>query len=201
LTAAVQKRRFVTRYRRNQPAFLVDRARLAVVPVGLEFVTMKYTGQSILPGTAGGDFASRILGILGETLGHEGLNYNLEAILDSSPLNRSWPIMSRPTGFAFLDHSPLTTHHLPTLEEVAGLTSWNGELSPVQQIQAGGALHALAGAGTQWILLPPSPSTKEEDMVGLLRTAWKETQVSRLRFIRLNNPGRQLAAPWEVLAK
>src|SRR5439155_8524548 len=39
LTAAIQKRRFLTRHRRRQPAFLVDRARLAVVPVGLEAVT------------------------------------------------------------------------------------------------------------------------------------------------------------------
>jgi len=80
---------------------------------------------------------------------------------------------------------------------VAGLTTWNEELSPIQQIQAGGQLHGLAGAGTQWILLPSRLSMKEDDMIGLLRTAWKETQVNRIRFVRLNKEGRQLSAPWE----
>ncbi|HEV2947869.1 MAG TPA: ATP cone domain-containing protein, partial [Gemmataceae bacterium] len=61
ITAAVQKRRFITRYRRKQPAFLADRARLAVVPVGLESVTRRYTGQNILLGNAGADFASKII--------------------------------------------------------------------------------------------------------------------------------------------
>jgi len=195
ITAAVQKRRFITRYRRKQPAFLVDRARLAVVPVGLESVTRRYTGQSILLGNAGADFACRIIRGLGETLREEGSIYNLEAVLDSAPSHEAWPVMGRLTHFEVAGQGSQLT--LPNIEEVAGLTTWNKDLTPAQQIQAGGLLHALVGAGTQWVLLPPGFSLKEEDMVAVLRTAWKETQANRIRFVSLDHEGRQLTAPWE----
>jgi len=195
ITAAVQKRRFITRYRRKQPAFLVDRARLAVVPVGIESVTRRYTGQNILLGNAGADFASKIIRGLAETLREEGLIYNLEAVLDSAPSQEAWPFMRSLTrselGGQGSDWTP------PALEEVAGLTTWNEELTPAQQIQAGGLLHAIAGAGTQWVLLPPGFSLKDEDMVAVLRTAWKETQANRIRLVQLDHEDRQLTAPWE----
>jgi hypothetical protein len=195
LTAAVQKRRFLVRYRRHRPAFLVDRARLAVVPVGLEEVTRNYTGQRILPGSPGADFACRIVQTLHETLREEGPMYSLEACLDSPPT--SDPIV---TTISSVSPTALTKQELsPSLDQIAGLTLWNDGISLREQVQAASLLQGPIQAGTAWILLPKDSSCNAEELSDTLRFAWKETGVSRLRFVNELRLGRQLIAPWEKM--
>src|SRR5262249_39214788 len=132
LTAAVQKRRFLVRYRRHRPAFLVDRARLTVVPVGLEEVARNYTGQGILPGSPGADFAGRIVQSLHEILKQEGPMHNLNACLDSAPTID--PVFDRSSIMSCIGQAGPSPD--PPLESVAGLTTWNDAISLREQIQA-----------------------------------------------------------------
>jgi len=216
ITAAVQKRRFLTRYHRPRAAFLVDRARLTVVPVGLESVAQKYTGQSIRPGTPGLEFASRIIHNLSDILNQEGPRYNLEISLDSAPTLAAIPVLGRSSVLDLNsghrsstegDASPVNplgakskdANFLLNLEQLAGLTVWNDSLSPREQIQAAASLHAITGTGTAWVQLPPGASPTEEEVIALLRFAWKDTPVSRVRFLKPHAEGQQLTAFWEAL--
>ncbi len=198
ITAAVQKRRFLNRYRRHRSAFVVDRARLAIVPVGLESVTRALTGHAILPGTHGADFAFRIIHCLHEILRDEGPRYNLEVSVDAASTLEPWPVMGRLSHFKVVDlgipSPPLN------LEEIAGLTTWNGAIPPRDQVQVAGSLHTVTGTGTAWIQLPHDAPFHEEELVRVLRFAWKETQVSRIRFVNTHVRGRQLTASWETTA-
>ena len=192
LTAAIQKRRFLTRHRRRQPAFLVDRARLAVVPVGLEAVTRIYTGQGIVPGSPGAEFACRIGHRLYEILQEEEPLNNLIACLDSPPMMEFRPEFRSPLS----DWEPEATP-AQGLDQKAGLTTWNEAISVRDQIQAAGLLQVPGRAGTAWVLLPKDNSCNPEELGNILRFAWKETGVSRIRFVSGYHSGRQLIAPWE----
>jgi hypothetical protein len=192
IIAAIQKRRFLTRYRPRQPAFLVDRARLAVVPVGLEAVTRIYTGQGILPGSPGADFAGRIVRRLHEILQEEEPLNNLIACLDSPPMTESRPEFRSPLGAWEPEAMPAQG-----LDQKAGLTTWNEAISIREQIQAAGLLQAPSRAGTAWVLLPKDNSCNPEELGNILRFAWKETGVGRIRFVSGYHSGRQLIAPWE----
>lgn len=215
ITAAVQKRRFLSRYQRRRTSFLVDRARLAVIPIGLESVSKIYTGQGILPGSTGADFALRIIGSLSEILRGEGPRYNLDAVLDSPSIAEAWPIMSQASPFD-LDSSCRSWTEtendlsdipgakrkqsgLPAnLDKIAGLTIWNEAISPRDQLWVAGLIHAAAGTGTAWIQFPPDTSPSEEELLSLLRYAWRESQPSRLRLVIPHGDGRQLTASWET---
>jgi hypothetical protein len=179
LTGAVQKRRFLVRYRRHRPAFLVDRARLAVVPVGLEEVARSFTGQGVLPGSPGADFAGRIVQSLHEILKQEGPIHNLNACLDSAPTID--PVFDRSSIMPGIGQAGPTPD--PPLDSIAGLTAWNEAISLREQIQAASLLQASVQAGTAWILLPKDGSGNTEELSSVLRFAWKETGVSRLRFV------------------
>jgi transcriptional regulator NrdR family protein len=214
ITAAIQKRRFLTRYHRNRTAFLVDRARLAVVPVGLEFVARNFAGQSILPGTPAAELASRIVQNLHDTLRDEGPRYNLEISLDSVPTPLTMPIIGGLSPFDFASGSRSLneneknttdfsaakrkpTELATSLDKIAGLTIWNDVITPRQQIQAAGLLHEITKTGTAWVQLPDDGSRSEEPVLDVLRFAWKETQVHRIRFGNIHPGRRQLTAPWE----
>jgi hypothetical protein len=181
LTAAVQKRRFLTRYPRHQPAFLVDRARLSVIPIGLESVTRHYTTQAIVPGSPGADFASRIVRSLHDVLQQEGPMNNLDVNLDSGPTSEPMLIGS----FNVLSAEAVSQAQLPSLDRIAGLTTWDDALSLSEQVMAAASLQASIRAGTAWLL--SSKGSSEEELMRLLRFAWKESTVARIRFM-MNRP-------------
>jgi len=185
LTAAIQKRRFLARYRRQQPAFLVDRAGLLVVPVGLESVTRHYTTQAIVAGTPGADFASRIVHSLHEVLQEEGPMNTLDATLDSAPTSK--PALMDSWNVLFAE----ATSQVPFLsaDQIAGLTTWNDALSLPEQVKAAGLLQAPIRAGTAWVLSSKNGSGSEEELMRVLRFAWKETSITRIRFMMGHAPG------------
>jgi hypothetical protein len=186
LTAAIQKRRFLSRNCRQQPAFVVDRARLSVVPIGLDSVTRHYTTQAIVPGTPGADFAFRIVHGLHEVLQEEGPMHNLDVSLDSAPT-------SEPTlmgSFNVLSAEAVSEAH-PSVDQIAGLTTWNDGLSLSEQIMAAAPLQARIQAGTAWLLSPKDGTGhSEEELINVLRFAWKETNIARVRF-RMGKPSER----------
>jgi hypothetical protein len=49
---------------------------------------------------------------------------------------------------------------------------------------------------TAWLCLAENISPSTEEMVELLHSIWKQTEITRLRIAR-GEPPRQLTAPWE----
>jgi hypothetical protein len=179
LSAGVQKRNFLRRSDRAWPAFLLDRARLVVAPVGLETVTRRLTGLRISEGGAGIDFACRVVQRLTDVLTADGRACQLDACLDGAA-----------GGFPFA----LSAHaELPAEDQVAGVTPWDTKASAKQQLKAGGTLHT---GGTVAVLVPDDAAPSLEELAGLLRSAWRQGDVGRLRFLRADGAHRQMTAPW-----
>jgi hypothetical protein len=168
--------------RRGRPimtsGFLLDRARLLVVPVGLEFVVRELTSQSLCDGGAGTHFGVQIARRLREALA-AGKRHNLEAVLDGYPV----PL------------APLADTHI--LKERAGLQVADAGISPRHQLDAATALR-VSGGSMATLAIPAEPDFSTVEAAALLQYAWTQTEVSRLRFERAALPGRQLSAPWEV---
>jgi hypothetical protein len=186
LSAGVQKRDFLRRLSRHRPVlargFLLDRARLVVVPVGLEAVVRELVGRGLCGGGPGLELARQVVQRLGEVLQQDGRGYRLDTCVDSA--------MELALGASSPDSGP-------AIENLAGLTSWDAKATLKQQLKAAGALHALAGGGTAILPLPSDRMLPAEEVVELLRYAWRQTEVVRLRFVRMGPVRRQLTAPWE----
>jgi hypothetical protein len=155
LSAAVQKRDHL---RRRVPelsrGFVLDRARLVVEPVGLDEVVRLYTDWGLANGGASLELGRRIVGRLLEVLRHDGRLVQMDACLDG------------PAAFAATQR-----------ERVAGLTPWDEQASAISQLRAAGALHALAEGGTLAL------RRCEEPPAEVLQTAWRRTEVVRLRLV------------------
>jgi hypothetical protein len=87
LSAGVQKREFLRKHIANRPSlsqgFLLDRASLVVVPLGLDAAVQSMLGQSVSCGNAEPlDFARRALEQLREALQRDGRSRHLESCLD-----------------------------------------------------------------------------------------------------------------------
>ncbi|MFL5243831.1 MAG: ATP cone domain-containing protein [Gemmataceae bacterium] len=181
LSAGVQKREFLRRVGKDRPAlvrgFLLGRARLLVAPIGLESVVRAMTGEGIAQET-GLRFAKQIVEKLNTVLQKDGLATRLESCLDA-PLIQDIGA----TQAAENSDSP-PTGPLPTLDKVAGLTTWDAKASWKSQLKATGALHSLAGQGTACLLLPEDPVPAPEEVVEWLSWAWHNTEVMRLRLMR-----------------
>jgi hypothetical protein len=149
---------------RSRPAvtggFLLDRARLIVVPVGLETVVHRFTGQTVAADGSGPDFARQVLAHLREALAHDKPR-TMDAGLDSAP--------------------PLLPANLQSNNGhgVSGLTRWDRNLSGHAQLRANGVCHAVAEGGTAIVLTATGDC---EALAALLKYAWTQTDVWRVRF-------------------
>jgi hypothetical protein len=177
LSAGVQKRAFLRRHDRAlSDGFLLDRARLLVVPVGLDRLVRELCGAGLCDGEGPLDLGRRIVGRLREVLRQDGLSAHLGTCLDG----------------------PATFHLHPdereaiSDEEAAGLTPWDSAAPARSQWLAGGALHAAAG-GTMALFLPEDRPVSAEQVVGWLRAAWRQTEVVRLRLMRPVSTHRQMS--------
>jgi hypothetical protein len=188
LSAAPQKRTFLRRHHPGPQGvtrgFLLDRARLVVTPVGLEAAVRTLAGGPLCGPRAGLELARSALQQLQEVFRREGPGYQLDACLDGA-------------GSLALEPQP-APHPWPIATTCAGLTPWDPTAVPRHQLRAAGVLHAVAGAGTAAVLIPPDRPLPAEEAAELLRFAGWHTEVVRLRFLRPAAPGRQLAAPWEA---
>ena len=86
----------------------------------------------------------------------------------------------------------------PSAQEVAGLTPWDPDATAKAQLEAASPLHALAGTGTVALSVPEDRPLSAEELVDLLRYAWQQTEVVRVRLVRKVPEQRQLTAPWET---
>lgn len=180
LSAAVQKREFLRGRTLARPAlsrgFLLDRARVVLVPLGLDALVKKLFGAGLCAGGAGLDFGRRVTERLRHILRQDAPAHHLDWSLDGP-------------AAAGLDDAP----------SPAGLTPWDASADPASQVRAGGTLHDVAEGGTLAVLLP---SASPEAVVNVLRQAWGRTGIVRLRFERHADPQRQRTAAWagEALA-
>jgi hypothetical protein len=169
LSAAVQKREFLRRQEGGRPpvtsGFLLDRARLVVAPVGLDAVVTAFTGGGLCSGKESLDFGKQIVQTLRDVLRQDGGACRLGTCLDG------------PDDFRLGDGKP-------TLGQAAGLTAWDAAALPKHQLRAAGALHALAEGGTAALILPEDPRPTAEAVADTLRSAWKQSDVNRIRLLR-----------------
>jgi hypothetical protein len=171
LSAGVQKRDFLRRVAAGRPAltrgFLLDRARLVVVPVGLEEVVYAFTGASV--SDAGGlDLARGIVERLHQVLYADGQARRLHVKLDSSL--GGWG---------------------PSAGSV-GLSAWNPAATVKNQLKAAGTLHSVAESGTASVCLPSETPPTAEEIADWLQWAWEQTDVVRLRWEFVSPAGRQM---------
>ncbi len=183
LSAATQKREFLRRHSQRRPAlargFLLDRARLVVVPIGLEAATQALLGKGLCSSGAALEFARQVVQRLRSILQQDGRAYLLDTCLDS------WLDTQ-------LTSSPDVP--LPTTERAAGLTPWDFQATARDQLRAASVLHATAEAGTVAVLVSENRSLTPEQGVDLLCHAWQQTDVVRIRFARCAQAQHQLTA-------
>jgi hypothetical protein len=143
--------------------FLLDRARLVVVPVGLDEAVRRLVEGPLCDQGKGTALGRQVIEELRRSLTSEP-PYDLVAVIDGVPF-----------GFGF---GPA----LPARLDAAGLTPWDSEAPPRQQLRCAGTLHAVARAGVAAITFPRSDPPAVEDLVGTLRLAG-HYEVQRLRFV------------------
>jgi hypothetical protein len=136
--------------------FLLERARMLVVPIGLEAAVRLLTDHPVSDDSLGVETAKAIVQGLRHALDQDPPR-NLEACIDSFP----W---------------------LGGEDRIAGVTPWDAESMPRLQIKASGQLHSLAGAGGAHIRLGPQTAFSPEELANLLRIAWHQTELHRLQF-------------------
>jgi hypothetical protein len=174
LSAALQKREFLRRQVSACPGlgrgFLLDRARLLVVPVGLEGAVQGLLGRTLCAGEAALEFGRAILRRLKEILRAEGRTSALETCLDS-------PVWETETA---------------GMAGAAGVTCCDETAAVRAQLHAIGELHAAAEGGTGVAFLPAEPLPSPEEVADWLHWAWEETTVVRLRLGHALPSPRQL---------
>jgi hypothetical protein len=175
LSAAKQKRDFLRRHRQGRPAltggFLLERARLNVVPLGLDAATRTVTGEGLCAGGTAAEYARQVVQRLRDVLREDGRASLLDTCLDA------WP-------------AGATT-------EPSGLTPWDTTAAAKNQLRAAGPLHAVAEAGTVTVLDAEGRPSTAAAVVDLLRYAGQQTDVVRVRFARHERPAQPLTAIWE----
>jgi hypothetical protein len=174
LSAGVQKRAFLRQQEDARPAlnrgFLLAKAVLVAVPVGLDQVVRHFIGRGLCSGGQARSLGRSILIGLRDVLRQDGGRAYLPACLDG------------PCSFRL---SP--GQDLPSREQVAGLTPWAPEASAIQQMRAASSLHAIADRGTLALFLPRERQGEEPPITEVLHSLWRETSVARVRLL-LNEP-------------
>jgi len=189
LSAAKQKRDFLRRHIHNRPfleeGFLLDRARLVVAPVGLEAAAQMLLGHGLCSGGSAPEFARQVVQRLHSVLQQDGRACVLDTCVDSAPECEYETSLSENRG-----------REIP-VREACGLTAWDATAGAKSQLRAASVLHGVVGSGTAAVLLPEDALPSAEEIAELLTYAWKQTEVVRVRFVRMVRPQQQLAVPWE----
>ncbi len=184
LSAAVQKRQYLRRLDRDRPAagpddpavtsaFLLDRARLLAVPIGLETVVRRFVGNGLCASDEALTIGCQIIGRLREALAQDGQSVHLQTCVDG------------PWAFAVEQSSGW-----PEDIDAAGLTAWDATAPTHAQLRAASGLHAISQTGTVALFVPEG--TAPDKVIESLRMAWQQTEVVRIRLIQ-GRPGyRQL---------
>jgi hypothetical protein len=196
LSAGVQKRAFLRRHGREWPPFLLDRARLVVAPVGLEWLARQLTGVGLAAGGPGLEIAVQVLVGLEAVLIREGSACRLECCLAAPHGPLPDPFIIRPLPSLEAANEPAAASVLPA-EQVAGVTPWDGAAPLPQQLKAAAALNATRSCGTAALLVNEESPPTAEALIELLYHAWRHTEIPRLRLVCRGSGAQQLTAPWE----
>jgi hypothetical protein len=166
VAAGQAKFNFLRRHGRPElhRGFMLERARLVVVPVGLEEAVRFVTDRPACDLGPGSEFARQIVVQLMQSLAQETPG-NLDAVVESLPSH---------FGFGF-------ESEIPNSRDAAGLTVWDGDAPVEHQLQASGGLHKMVGGGTAAVLLPRK-TLRAGDRLQFLRFA-AHHGIRRLRFV------------------
>ena len=137
---------------------MLDRAALALAPIGLRKIARSLTGESSLAAPPGLDMARTIVQILHDEVGEAGDAARLPAVVDDPGPGLQ---------------ATLSQRHLE--EGAAGESD-----SEREQLRFAGAIHGVTGKGTATILLHSAEARTPEGLIDLLRFAWERTQVIRV---------------------
>jgi hypothetical protein len=175
LSAAVQKRDFLRRHGTGRPAltrgFRLDRARLVVTPVGLGTVVARWGGQAA-------EFGRAVVQRLHTALVEDGRACRMVTAVGCVP-----------PGGDSVELEP---------EALGPVAAGRAALAAVkQQLRGLNALHAGVELGSVVVSLSAENPPAAEEVAGLLRHAWQQTEATRLAFRRTPAAPRQLTAPWE----
>src|SRR5207253_248570 len=118
---------FLRRHERGWPAFFLERARLVVVPVGLDAVVREMLGRNLSAGGPGLDFALAVVKRLRQVLEHDGQACRIDAGVDST---------------ADFSVDPAGEESL-SISSAAGLTAWDEAAAIKNQLRTAGMLHAV----------------------------------------------------------
>jgi hypothetical protein len=202
LSAAIQKRDFLRRHRQGRSinrGFILDRARLVVVPVGLDYATHQLMGRGLCEMGPAREFACQVVNCLQSVLQQDGQSYLLDTCVDASLSYRLPPAGQQREPLS--ESRPpwqISDGRWPAAYEVAGLTPWDPDTTAKAQLEAASPLHALAGTGTVALSVTEDRPLSAEELVDLLRYAWQQTSVVRVRLVRKVPEERQLTAPCET---
>jgi hypothetical protein len=179
LAAATQKRSLLRRLREENSVlargFFLEKARVILVPIGLEAVVREFTGEAICSRSAASlNFACQILQGIRTTLHNDGKALLLDAVVDSSlaeDRSSSGLVQSEPA---------------PLLERIAGVTVWDDQAPLTRQLGVCGSLHEAALGGTAFIPTVIANAGAIGDLVDALEHVWKKTNLLALRFVPEN---------------
>jgi hypothetical protein len=202
LSAAGQKRNFLRRQLYGRPninrGFILDRARLVVVPVGLDHVVHTLVGQRLCATASAREFAQQVMSSLQTVLRTDGHNNLLDTCVDSALGSRVAPFeQSRAEPEGSWLFWPVSDSRWPAAREVAGLTPWDHQATIKDQLQSASPLHVITGTGTVALLVSEDRPFSPEEFVKSLRYAWEQTEIVRVRLLRKMPQQRQTTAPWE----
>src|SRR6516162_6863053 len=164
--------------------FLLERARVVVVPVGLQAVTRAVVGQELCASHSALEFAKQIVGRLANTLRQDGRACQLDVSLGSA-FHRQLPATEETRHRDRVGHREVIPY-------IPGLTAWDSTAPPKSQLKTAGAFHSLAETGTAAMVFPQGDSVTAEMLAELLRYAWEHTAVARLQFARTAATQRQM---------
>jgi ATP cone domain len=159
LSAGAQKREFLRKHIAGRPGlsrgFLLDRARLAAVPLGLEAAVYALLEQRVCGSAEALGFARQVIDHLRDALQRDGRSRHLETCLDGP-----FPGDSAGTEQATVDPAA----------------------SALDQLHAADALLSKDATGTAAVVLPPDESLSAPAVADLLRHAWQKTALVRVRL-------------------
>jgi hypothetical protein len=219
LSAAARKREYLHKHGRLGDGMLADRARVVIVPIGLEAITHALTDRMI--DEMGPPLARDILEIIVDVCETDGRRQNLDTCVDSSLLlmsqwldvdgnNRSGPLplgQGREDSTFARGEGRRESPGFPSRGEgrgegshrnsLPGLSTWRPDLAPPEQIRKSGWLHQHCGGGTLYIVQPENDKVTMNAIMSWLKLAWQETTLTRIVLTRPRGSQVQLVAPWE----
>lgn len=134
-----------------------------------------FVKKGLSAGGAALDSGRQIVQRLRDVLRQDGRNAHLDTCLDG------------PFGFHLAEVGE-RGEAWPAAEDAAGLTAWDTTAACKSQLRSAGVLHGVAEHGTVAVFLPEENTLSPEQVVEWLHTAWQQTDVLRLRWIRATIP-------------